>query len=113
MKNYIFLVFSNPTIGKEDAYNEWYDTQHLADVVNVPGFVSAERFKLADVNNTGPKDYKYLAIYTVRTDDVHATHEMLQAAAGTPAMVMSDAIVPTKRTGYFTPIGTKVTAPAE
>ena len=39
-----FFAFTNPTSGKEDEYNTWYDEHHLKDVINVPGFVSARRF---------------------------------------------------------------------
>ena len=36
MTKYVFLAFTNPTIGGEEEYNKWYDEQHLADVINVP-----------------------------------------------------------------------------
>ena len=49
MAKYTFVVLSNPTTpGQEAEYNEWYDKIHIPDVLNVPGFVAAQRFKIAD-----------------------------------------------------------------
>jgi len=33
------VVMTNPTTGKEAGFNEWYNTHHIPDVLNVPGFV--------------------------------------------------------------------------
>jgi hypothetical protein len=48
MARHTFVVFTNPTEGQEDEYNDWYDNTHLSDVLKVEGFVAAQRFKLAD-----------------------------------------------------------------
>ncbi len=49
MAKYTFVVLSNPTTPAQEAeYNEWYNKIHIADVLNVPGFVAAQRFKLAE-----------------------------------------------------------------
>ena len=58
MPKYLFFAFTNPTPGKEDDYNSWYEEHHLKDVINVPSFVSARRFRLADAQfpfNTQPR----------------------------------------------------------
>ena len=44
MAKYTFVVLTNPTSGKEAEYNKWYNDQHIPDVLNVPGFVAAQRF---------------------------------------------------------------------
>jgi hypothetical protein len=109
-KQYLFLVFTNPVEGAEDAYNSWYNEQHLADVVKVPGYVKAERFKFAPVGGGEPQ-HRYLAIYTVETDDLEATAAALKARSGTSAMVMSDALdVNNLSTAYFEPLGVAKTA---
>lgn len=67
-QTYYFLVFSNPVDGHETEYNQWYDGLHAADVVSIPGFVSAQRyvqnelpfFKVIDV-----KMPKYLIVYKI------------------------------------------------
>jgi hypothetical protein len=72
---YMYLVFSNPNEGAEDEYNRWYDAQHIPDVLSVPGFVSAERFRLNDIQMyPGGKAAMplYLVSYVIRTDDIDA-----------------------------------------
>lgn len=41
MNKTLMLVFSNALEGQDEAFNEWYDTQHLPDVVDCPGVVAA------------------------------------------------------------------------
>lgn len=94
MPKYSFVVFSDPTPGNEDAYNDWYDRVHLPHVLAVPGFVSARRLKLADepgIENT-PLPGQYLALYEIETDDPEAVIKDMWSRAGTPAMTLSDAI---------------------
>jgi hypothetical protein len=75
-KTYWFFVFSNPVAGTEADYNRWYTDQHQRDVVAVPGFVSVQRAVLAEkqlINRPdAPTMPKYLALYTIRTDDLKA-----------------------------------------
>lgn len=90
MAKYSFVVLSNPVRGREDDYNEWYNGRHLADVLAVPGFVGARRFKLAKPNAKAP--HKYLALYEIETDDLKRTLKDMYGRAGTKAMPISDAL---------------------
>src|SRR5258708_30224510 len=94
MAKYTFVVMTNPTAGKEAEFNEWYNKQHIPDVLNVPGFVSGQRFRTADsqMSREAGKGYKYLAIYEIETDDLAATLKELRARGGPSAIVASDAI---------------------
>ena len=89
MAKHVLLVFSDPTEGEEDEYNRWYNEIHLKEVIATPGFVNAQRFKVADVM-PGATDHKYLAIYEVETDDAKKSVEALMA--GLPNMNMSTSI---------------------
>jgi hypothetical protein len=113
MAKYTFVVMTNPTAGKEAEFNEWYNTHHIADVLNVPGFVSAQRFRLDDTQMGGEasKAYKYLALYEIETDDIAGVLKELRTRAGTPEIVPSDAIdMKNVATFMFTPIAEKVMA---
>ena len=100
MPKYTFMVLTNPVEGQEDTYNDWYTNRHLADVLNVPGFVSAQRFKLADAQRGGsPQPWRYLALYQIDTDDLKKTLAILSERSGTEAMVLSDAMAP-ERMGF-------------
>jgi hypothetical protein len=59
----IMVVQSAPADpSREDEYNEWYSTIHIPEILSIPGFVSARRYKSADGS--------YLAIYEL--DDLGA-----------------------------------------
>jgi hypothetical protein len=89
MKKCIYAVLTNPAAGREDAFNEWYTKQHLPDVLKAPGFKSAQRFTLL---NQGTSQWKYLAIYEFEGADPNAILAGLNARAGTPDMVISQAL---------------------
>jgi hypothetical protein len=92
MGNYTLVVFTNPVEGREDDYNEWYDNQHLGDVIAAAGFDRAERLRLTDIGTPSVAQHRYLALYQVETDEPESVFKGLIAAAGTDAMPMSDAI---------------------
>ena len=113
MAKYTFIVFTNPVEGKESEYNDWYNRQHIPDVLNVPGFVSGQRFRLADtqMSRDGGRAHRYLAIYEIETDDLASTLKELRARGGIAEIVPSDAIdMKNVATHIFTPIAEKVLA---
>ena len=113
MAKYSFIVFTNPVEGKESEYNDWYNRQHIPDVLNIPGFVSGQRFRLADsqMSRDGSRAHRYLAVYEIETDDLAGTLKELRARGGTAEIVPSDAIdMKNVASHIFTPIGEKVLA---
>lgn len=92
MALYTFVVFTDPVSGGDDAYNEWYNNQHLGDVTRIPGYIAAQRFEYVPIEGTTQPTHRYLALYTVETDDLAATHKALMAAAGSPELPLSDAL---------------------
>jgi hypothetical protein len=111
MAKYTFVVLTNPTSGNETEYNRWYNEQHIPDVLNVPGFVAAQRFKLADSETGDKHPHRYLALYELETDDLAATLKELRARGGTNDMIMSDSIdLKSALSHMFTPVAEKVQA---
>jgi hypothetical protein len=90
MARYRMLVLSRPTEGREAEYNDWYQNTHLKQIVAIPGFVSAQRFRLS-VNMRGEGTYPYMAIYEIETDDVAAAYKALEKAAGDGSIAVSPA----------------------
>jgi hypothetical protein len=92
MDRYMFVVMTNAVEGQDEAFNAWYDSQHVGDVLKVPGFRSAQRFVLPP-DQAGPNvKHRYLALYEVETDDVKATQAALGAAVSSGAMPLSDTL---------------------
>ena len=113
MAKYTFVVLSNPTTpGQEAEYNEWYNKVHIPDVLNVPGFVAAQRCKVADAQLDGYSGaHRYLALYEIETDDLQGALNDLASRRDTPDMVMSDAIDLKNAAAFiFTPAAERVMA---
>ena len=85
MPNSLMLVFSNPASPEQETeYNDWYTNKHLVDVVAVPGFVAATRYKLekaVGLDGIPTSANSYLAIYEVEGDTVEAMEAAKQALA--------------------------------
>jgi hypothetical protein len=112
MAKYTFVVLTNATEGNDAEFNRWYNEQHIPDVLNVPGFVCAQRFRLADTQ-AGKTDqsHKYLALYEIETDDLEATLKDMRSRGGTADMIMSDAIdLKAANARIFAPVADKVMA---
>jgi hypothetical protein len=79
MKN-VLMVLSNPTEGEDDAYNDWYTNTHLDEVVSIPGFVAARRYKLTDAQIAGfpPSTHTYLSIYEIEGDPADAFKQLVE-----------------------------------
>ena len=63
----IFLVYTDidPQHAQLEAeFNDWYDTEHLSELLAVPGILSAARYQ---ATKGGPK---YLAVYELENADV-------------------------------------------
>ena len=85
----LYIVLTNATPGDDDVFNHWYNHTHLPDVLAVPGFVAAQRFRLIDHPALRPYPYRYLAICEVAAGEADAALAELAARAGTERMVLS------------------------
>lgn len=66
----VFVVQSSASdAAHEAAYDEWYSSVHIPEVLDVPGFVSARRFRVVD---GGPDAHTFLTVYEIDADDVRA-----------------------------------------
>jgi hypothetical protein len=80
-KSYEVLVFSRPVEGRQRQFNEWYDHQHIHDMLQVPGFLTAERFHVVKADTPTSSLPPYLAVYRIRTGDLAATNAEVKARA--------------------------------
>ncbi|MBV9843303.1 MAG: hypothetical protein JOY99_17500 [Sphingomonadaceae bacterium] len=85
----IFVVLTNATEGDDDDFNGWYSDQHIPDVLAVPGFIAAQRFKVAAETAGKASPWRYLSLYEVAPEDLDASMAELQARAGGEKMPLS------------------------
>jgi hypothetical protein len=85
MTKAVLVVFTNTTDPEhDDAYNDWYDKTHLADVLAVPAFVAASRYRISDAQAKGIEPrHRYLSIYEVDSDDLPSAIKALGSAGRT------------------------------
>jgi hypothetical protein len=96
-QHYYFMVFSNPVKGQEDAYIKWYEGQHIHDLLRIPGFVSAQFFKIGDTQFGEAKPpQRYLMIWEIETDNLPAVFADVNARLKDGRTVFSDKIFDAK-----------------
>jgi hypothetical protein len=92
---HLLVAFSNPVPGKEEEYNAWYGGPHIAEVLKIPGFLAAQRFRLSEQQMEGTScPWCYLVIYEIDAESPGAALRELERRIGTEAMVLSPALDP-------------------
>lgn len=90
MARYNIIVLSKPVAGRETEFDEWYTNVHVRDLLKVPGFRTAQRFRIMEGLSSGAPQ-QFIAMYEVETDDLAATMAIVQQRLGTDQMPMSEA----------------------
>jgi len=81
---YVMLVFANPIPGREVEFNEWYTNTHMGDLVQLDGWVGAQRFRI--VTNVQPRPtaagyaHGYLIIWDLEEADANLALARMTAA---------------------------------
>lgn len=94
MARYHYIVLARAQDGQEQAYRDWYDGQHLADVARVPGVITAKRFDVAfqKALDIAVPQYHSLAIYEIETDDPEGFLAHVSSLSGSDAMPSTPAL---------------------
>ena len=111
MPKYTFLVLTNATDGKDAEFNDWYDNVHLGDVLKIPGYKAAQRFKLSDQAGAEASNWRYMSLYEVEAASADEARANLNAAGASGAMPVSDTLHKDSVFAlFFEPIGPRVTS---
>ena len=60
----LFVVKATITKEREEAFNRWYNDEHVPQFLQFPGAVSARRYRAID----GEDRYRYMAVYELRDE---------------------------------------------
>ena len=91
MAKYVMVVQSKAVEGRDDDYNEWYDTAHLADICALPGVKSGRRFDF-DSAMMGAPGQPYLALYEIEIDDISTVVAEMGKRSMDGTMRMTDSL---------------------
>jgi len=70
MTRYVAVALSSPRPGMEDEFNDWYDEQHLSEVLASGIVDAARRFRSSDRSGDPATAQRYMTIYEFETDDL-------------------------------------------
>jgi hypothetical protein len=93
MPRHKMLLLTEPKKGREQEFNDWYDKVHLHQLVAHSAIKAAQRFEFR-VAVAGEKQYPYLALYDIETDDIGAVLAELGKESAAGRMSVSDALSP-------------------
>ncbi len=71
MGKYVMVVQSSAKEGRDEEYNEWYDTIHAREICSVPGILTCRRLKATPIAIPAP-GAAYISLYEIETDNVGA-----------------------------------------
>jgi epsilon-lactone hydrolase len=91
---YSYVVLTRAVPGREAEFDRWYDERHLADVLRIPGIISARRFNLVyqKTTNLEAPPWRSLAIYEIEADDPQAVMNAISSVSGTEVMPLTEAL---------------------
>src|SRR5687768_3733717 len=91
MTKYVMVVQSKAAPGRDDDYNNWYDTIHIQDICALPGVKSGRRFG-ATPFALGQAGQPYLSMVEIETDDPGAFMAEMGKRAADGTIRQSDAL---------------------
>jgi hypothetical protein len=81
---------------REEEYNHWYSRVHVPELLAIPGFVGARRYKVSEGSpggvTVGADGYPYIAVFELEADDLDGVIGELGARAADGRMQLTDAI---------------------
>ncbi|ABK68136.1 MULTISPECIES: DUF4286 family protein [Mycobacterium] len=115
----LFIALTNPIEGEDDAFNKWYDAQHVPEVLDVPGVVAAQRYDITELKvpddedlpaQLPPPTHRYMVIYELDNEpDVVMAEFLKRVMAGTLTLGEWLDLTTVSLTGW-TPRGERVQA---
>lgn len=90
MPQYKMVSLTAPVAGREDEFNDWYETVHMPEILGFPGVKSAQRYRARN-KIMGPQDWPYLCVYSIETDDMDGLLKEFGEAAVSGRMSRSEA----------------------
>jgi hypothetical protein len=92
MGKHILMAFNGAKPGEEEEFDRWYDAVHIPEILAVPAFVSARRFRIVDSKVKGSDAWTNVSLYEIETDDLPAALGALHAAISPTSPAVNNAV---------------------
>jgi hypothetical protein len=79
MARHVLMALNGAKAGEEAEFERWYDDVHIPEILAVPGFTAARRFRIVDTNVQGSGGWTNVSLYEIETDDLPAALAALHA----------------------------------
>ena len=105
--NHLYMVFTNPIEGQEELFNDWYEREHIHEVLALDGFVGVRRYRLNDAQRAGqaPPPFRYLTVYEVEGDPAAAHAAVARAGRSRRLGVQEEHVA-----WVYSPLGERLAA---
>jgi hypothetical protein len=100
MPRYRMIMLSQANPGRDEDYERWYDETHIPDMMQVPGFVAAQRFRVVR-NVVGETNFPFCSIYEIEADSADTAMGAMFAALQSGKVRMSDSVDPASGQGFI------------
>jgi hypothetical protein len=77
---------------RDEEFSNWYRNTHIPQVLAVPGFTSARRYRVRDLASAAPGTRPYLSVYEIDADDPASVMAELTAASRDGRVEFSDSM---------------------
>jgi hypothetical protein len=105
MAAFKLVVLSRARSGREAEFETWYTQQHLPDVLEIPGILSAGFFRRAhDMRDGGSPKWEYMAEYDCETQDPQSIVDELARRRETGQILLTDAMDDVRTSCFFQPL---------
>ncbi len=91
MTHYVLAVMSAAKEGRDDEYNQWYDSRHMDEMLAMPGIVSGRRLQVAP-GSPGTPPARYLTEFDIDADDPQTVLGEMARRAQSGEMSVTDAV---------------------
>jgi hypothetical protein len=101
MPRFTMMALTNAVPGGDAEFVDWYESVHLAEVLSVPGVVTAQLGEVADIAAAGAPQYRYVGIYTIEAEDPAPVFEEMMRRYVSGEMTACAAMDPVSYNGIF------------
>jgi hypothetical protein len=93
MSTHFMLAFAKAVDGRTDELNQWFEAQHVPDLLGIPGFKSARRVAVRPLGTReGIPQWDFMAIYEIEADDVQAVVKEAGVRMASGVIKLSEAL---------------------